>query len=198
MSSDPRLTAQILSLIDGCKILDVGCGKAKMGYSIKVDWWYTSAGRTGLSLEYLVGADIFRPYIKFCKEHKIYDDLILCDATRLPFRRKVFDVVLADEVIEHLEKERGYALIRQIERASSKSVIITTPRISIQQDAVDENVFQKHISKWSAKELKSLGYSIIGQWIPFKSEISDLSWRYPGFPQLPFCTVAKKKLTQDR
>lgn len=194
MSSDPRLVPQVLSLIDGCKILDVGCGKGKMGYSIKVDWWYSSAAGIGLSLKYLVGADIFRPYIKFCKEHRIYDDLILCDATHLPFRKKVFDVILACEVIEHLEKERGYALIREIERASSKSVIITTPRVFTQQDAVDGNVFQKHTSKWSAKEFKSLGYSIIGQWIPFKRGISYLSWRYPGFPQLVSCLVAKKRL----
>ena len=41
------------------------------------------------------------------KRHRVYNDIILADARHLPFRRKSFDVILAAELVEHLEKKEG-------------------------------------------------------------------------------------------
>ena len=79
MSSDPKLIPYVLPLIDGCRILDVACGKGKWGYLIKVDFWYTAAGRfpKRKRLDFLIGIDIFPPYLKYLKKREIYDDLVL-------------------------------------------------------------------------------------------------------------------------
>jgi ubiquinone/menaquinone biosynthesis C-methylase UbiE len=207
MSSDPKLIPYVLPLIDGCKILDVACGKGKWGYLIKVDFWYTAAGRPlkKQQLKFLVGVDVFLPYLKFVKKHNVYDDVVLCDALHLPFRARTFEVALATEVLEHLKKEQGKALLKEIERVSRKSTIITTPHnptnIFCHQDVKDENIFQKHVSKWNAKELKALGYAVIGRSFPFEGLLDIASFLFPRltaiFPQVPFCLIAKKRLDTE-
>jgi len=203
MSSDPKLIPYVLPLIDGCRILDVACGKGKWGYLINVDFRYTAAGRPlkKQQLEFLVGVDIFLPYLRFVKKYGLYDDVVLCDALHLPFRAQAFDVTLAAEMLEHLQKRHGFTLLKEIERVSKKSAIITTPRHPtgiLSQGTKDKNIFQRHISKWSARELEALGYVVIGRSFPFENLLDIASSLFPRltgiFPQTPFCFIAKKRL----
>lgn len=207
MSSDPKLIPYVLPLIDGCKILDVACGKGKWGYLLNVDFWYTDSGRPlkKQQLEYLVGVDIYIPYLKFVKKTGSYDDVVLCSGLHLPFRSQSFEVTLATEILEHLEKKEGYRMLKEIERVSSKSTIITTPRQPLgflSQDEKDKNVFQKHVSKWSARELSELDYSVLGRIFLFEKLLDIVSYLFPRitgfFPQTPFCFIAKKRLNNKR
>ncbi|MFA5365583.1 MAG: class I SAM-dependent methyltransferase [Candidatus Bathyarchaeia archaeon] len=192
MSSDPRLTAQVLPLVNGTTILDVGCGRGRMGYNIRSDWWFTGAGRKRKQLKSLVGVDVFKPYLLQCKRNGNYDDIIMCDATHLPFKKGAFQNVIAEEIIEHMETSQGNQLLKEMEYASSHLTIVTSPRTFIEQDAVDENEHQKHVSLWSEKQFKKQGYTILGRMVPFKNLLSDISWHHSGFPQVSFCIVAKK------
>ena len=95
------------------------------------------------------------------------------------FREKSFDCVLASDVIEHLTKEDGQKLIKVMENLATKKVIIFTPNGFLYQPAHDGNEYQKHLSGWSVKEMKNLGYRVIGinGWKPLRKEFAEIRFK---------------------
>jgi ubiquinone/menaquinone biosynthesis C-methylase UbiE len=134
-------------------VIDVGCGKGI--------WGYLLCSLRG-NVTYLCGIDITPQYMRFVKEKDVYDDLVLCDCAYLPFRDRSFDLVLLPEVLEHLEKKKGYAVLKQLERIARQLIIITVPQGFLKQESVCEISAEKHRSAWYANEFKKLGYKVIG------------------------------------
>lgn len=62
-----------------------------------------------LSKTYLVGIDIYKPYLDVAK--KFYHDVVLGYVRFLPFRMKNIDVIIETELIEHLPKSDAHNLI---------------------------------------------------------------------------------------
>lgn len=160
MSSDPMIIPVVLPLIDASEILDVGCGKGKWGYIFRVDCQSFSPVKSSPSL--IVGVDIFLPYIKYVKHHLVYDHVVLCVATYLPFKEKSFPIVFAGEVLEHMSKSDGEKMLIELERVSSRRVIVTTPLLSFEQTEICKNPYQKHVTRWSVGEFKKRGYKVRG------------------------------------
>jgi ubiquinone/menaquinone biosynthesis C-methylase UbiE len=161
LSSDPKLIPYVLPILEGTTLLDIGCGHGKWGYLLKVDFWYTKSGRRKATLQYTIGADLHIQYLKFVKNHRIYDDVVLSDAKYLPFGSEVFETILFLEVIEHMVKKEGILSLREAERVAKSLVVVSTPAFYWKQDARDKNVFQRHLSKWTIKDFKRLGYTVI-------------------------------------
>jgi SAM-dependent methyltransferase len=111
---------------------------------------------------YAVGVDIFRPYLQECQRQGVYDDYVQVDARSLPFQSDSFDAVLCMEVLEHLEREEGLALIAALEQIARRQVIISTPVGAHHQHDYDGNPYQEHKYIWQPGELKRLGYRVIG------------------------------------
>ena len=99
-------------------ILDVGCGRGLVGALCRL---YRSPGK-------LVGVDAHQPYLRFCKEHRLYDAVVRFDFSKpsLPFRNNQFELATCIEVIEHLAKESGALLLREMERVA-RNIVLTTP-----------------------------------------------------------------------
>lgn len=85
-------------------LLDIGCGKGRPAKFI-------SQHRN----LFTVGTDIYLPYLKHCKNLRTHNGFVRCDIRKLPFVTKSFDAVLCKEVLEHLTKEKGEKLLREIE-----------------------------------------------------------------------------------
>jgi len=134
------------------KILDIGCGKGIYGFLLKADKGADS----------LVGIDISLQNLLFCKEHKIYNLLIRGDIRRLPFKDKTFDIVLASEVIEHMKKEEGTLLLKELERICKEKIILTTPNGYWPQSNIGNNPHEIHISGWSCSDFKKEGFKAYG------------------------------------
>jgi hypothetical protein len=131
-------------------ILDLGCGQS-----------------SSLSLirdSYKVGLDYFKPYIFKSKMASIHDAYVLADVRYLPFRSKSFQCTVAIEVLEHLDKQEGPMMIRQMEQVTQRKVILTTPNgffeVYVGPDAL--NPAEKHVSGWSVSDLKKLGFKVHG------------------------------------
>jgi len=157
MSGDPRLVPIVLGCIgnlDGKTFLDVACGLGRWGYEIKL-------GFSGHP-KYTVGLDVWLPNLKFSKNHSIYDDVILADARFLPVKDNSFNTVCACEVLLHIQKERGYSVLKELERVSNQNVIISTPNQDMNFPEDLGNPFERNLSRWSTKELKKLGYKVKG------------------------------------
>jgi ubiquinone/menaquinone biosynthesis C-methylase UbiE len=203
VSSDPKLIPYILPLIEGAVVLDIGCGRGKWGYLLKVDFWHTKAGRRRKNkLNYVVGTDLHPKYLKFVKYHRVYDALILCDARHLPFKSHVFDTVLFLEVIEHMAKNEGVKSLEEAERVASRLVLVSTPSFFMRQEARDGNVFQKHLSKWSVGDFIRLGYSIRFGSFPLERIYNYLQYFFIKLtyflPQYPVSLIAIKRILTDK
>lgn len=132
-------------------ILDLGCGQGKPMAMIKLR----------RKIELAVGVDLYRPYIKIAKEQKIHDRYIVKDIRKVNHPPKSFDVVLANQVIEHLSKKDALSLIKKMEKIAKKQVIISTPIGEIDHPDARENKYQEHKSHFLPEELEKMGYKTL-------------------------------------
>jgi 2-polyprenyl-3-methyl-5-hydroxy-6-metoxy-1,4-benzoquinol methylase len=144
----------LMPLIRGKAVLDVACGRGKWGYLTRVD--------RGGDDAYIVGCDAFKPNLLYVKKHAIYDDCVLCDVRQMPYRSKIFEIAIACEILEHLEKTDGSKFLSEAQRICGEKLIVTTPNFFMQQDVINGNVFQIHKASWSCSDLEDLGFNVSG------------------------------------
>lgn len=136
----------------GCQsLLDVGCG-----VDSPVQYLSRDMRR--------VGVDVFAPAIEESKRrgiHSEYHEMNIGDIGT-KFAPESFDCVLASDVIEHVTKEDGLTLMKNMELLAKHKVIIFTPRGFVPQDEHEGNPWQKHLSGWEVKEMQDYGYQVIG------------------------------------
>jgi len=145
-----RIMKLLPSVLDGL-VLDVACGYGYFGYQIRME----KKGHPTI-----IGVDIWKPYIKKIKKVRVYESLVIADVRFLPFRRKVFDSILACEILEHLPKEDGWKLLRELEEISKGIIIVSTPLGFLEQDTIHSNPHQKHVSAWRIEDLIKMGYNV--------------------------------------
>ncbi len=80
-----------------------------------------------------------------------------------------FEVVLALDVIEHLQKSEGPVLLSQMERIASKRVVLFTPLGEMWVNA-DKQEFHHHKCGWLPEEFAARGYQV---------------WAWPEFHHWP-------------
>lgn len=90
-------------------ILDVGCGDGAL----------TNQLPEGLSI---VGLDISETALSYVRK-----PVVLGSMLKLPFGNKAFDLVMANDVIEHLPISLRQEALGELERTASKYIIVTVP-----------------------------------------------------------------------
>ena len=134
-----------------CKsILDVACGQGNPMRMIK----------KRMKVDYAVGVDIFKPYLDYCKKEKIFNKLITQDVRKIKFLEDSFDIVLLNEIVEHLTKKEAWELIKKAEKVAKYQVVIATPIGKSYHPAVDGNKYQLHKSAFYPKEFVKRGYKV--------------------------------------
>lgn len=132
-------------------ILDIGCGQ---GFPMKMI-------KNRMRVKYCVGVDLFKPYIDIGKKFKIHNKYVFLDVRKINFPKKSFDVVLALQILEHLNKKDAWRLLDKLEKIAKKQIIISTPIGEMYHPAVDDNILQLHKSAFYPEEFKKRGYKII-------------------------------------
>lgn len=133
-------------------ILDVACG-----LSFKSKY---------IPAQIRVGVDIYDEYFKHIETDVPYA-VVKYDVRKLKdiFVPKSFDLVIALDIIEHLEKEESLELIKQCEEIAKLGVIIETPKGYIPQNLDIQghggNEWQTHRSGWEPEDLENLGYKVV-------------------------------------
>lgn len=133
-------------------ILDCGSGKGMNGYLIRVT--------RDLKGAKLIGLDINKYYMDFCRKHKIYDKLVKHYLPTLPFVDKSIDFLICTEVIEHLDKDKGKKLLSEIDRVCRGRALVTTPNIFFDTEPGEEE--DAHHSLWTPEDFKKRGYKVCG------------------------------------
>jgi hypothetical protein len=149
-------------------LLDVACGSDS-----PVKYFSSKIKR-------VVGIDIFEPSIEKSRAagiHTEYRKMNVLDLEK-EFGPKAFDVVVASDLIEHLEKPDGFKLIEQMEKVAKKKVVIYTPNGFLEQREYDGNKYQVHLSGWEVEEMQKLGYKVYGingaKWL--RGEFAVIKW----------------------
>ena len=111
-----------------------------------------------------VGLDAYEPNISKSRNKRIHSDYVLGSFERLEeyFDENSYDCVLANDVIEHLEKEDALIFLEKLLKIASKKVIIFTPNGFLPQEPYDGNKWMEHKSGWDIDEMKVLGFKVFG------------------------------------
>jgi len=130
-------------------------------------------------IAFSVGVEMFAPYLEESRKKAIHDQYIRADIRQVEFKPDSFDVVMASEVLEHLAKDEGYELIQKMELWARKKIILTTPNGYLWQDGYGDNPHQRHLSGWSADELRKMGYKVYGMngWKKLRGYQGNIKYR---------------------
>ncbi len=71
-----------------------------------------------------------------------------------------YDLVLAIDILEHLEKGEGYRFLAEIKRIARHFALVSTPKEFMPQE-IPANPYENHRSLWLADDLIQAGYSRI-------------------------------------
>jgi len=122
------------------RVLDLGCG---CGYGS----YYTARNRANI----VVGIDKSTEAIEFSKRRYSANNLafLLADVSSLPFSSAAFDVILAFELIEHVQDYK--AMLTEVKRvlASSGVLVVSTPN---KETYKTKNEF--HIKEFTLSEFR--------------------------------------------
>lgn len=132
-------------------LLDLGCG-----VDSQIKFFNQNLFSIGVDIDQKV---MSKSQIK--KIHNQYFQMNVLEAAQ-KFGPKSFDCVWAIDLIEHLNKEDGYRLIKDMEMVAKKRIVIFTPNGFLAQDDYDGNPWQIHKSGWFAEEFLRLGYKVQG------------------------------------
>jgi SAM-dependent methyltransferase len=141
----------IRKALSGCEtVLDVGCG--------------TSVISRELGVSRCMGIEGFRPTFEEAQRLKTQDEIICGDIRNLTdyFKSGQYDACIALDVIEHLPKEDGLKLIRDMESVAKKKVVFFTPNGFLPQRQTADSDLQAHFSGWEAQEMRVHGYEVFG------------------------------------
>ena len=132
------------------KVLDLGCG-------------------TGALLDYLRycstelwGLDVSQEGLKFCalRGHK---NLVLADATRIPFRENYFDVITAIGLIEHLDDDQSFLHeVRRLLKPNGMLVLLTSsfPYLWSMHDTANEHR-RRYYLRMLNQQINQIGFQTI-------------------------------------
>ena len=131
------------------KVLDVGCGLKLITQFLKC--------------KKVIGIDVWRDYLEpedICADIRDINNIISPTS---------FEVAIALDLIEHLNKQEGLNLIKDLSDIITKRLIIFTPKQwSNNEDSFKNiknwsfgNPYQAHKSLWTEDEFKKLGFNVI-------------------------------------
>ena len=192
----------------GIKVLDIGAGSG---------WYWHEIAETIPQIEIdltLLDAAEIAENLSNIPNLKVSRIQGYAPSDMLRIKDDSFDLVVAFDLIEHLSKEEGYLLLYEIDRISSFSSVIYTPNGFIWQPPSRNNIFNAHISGWTPREMKDLGwkeitghnglkqlresYGIQKKWIhswpvlELDALLSIVSWKLPRF-SFAFSAVKRSK-----
>jgi hypothetical protein len=135
-------------------VLDVVCGLSLKSQYVPAD--------------VRVGVDVYRPYLQAVEADcpHVLVNAHVAELARL-FLPKSFDLVMALDIVEHMEKDAALAMLRDCEQIARVAVIVETPSGYVPQD-IDiwdrgGDHWQTHRSGWTAKDFESLGYAVLSR-----------------------------------
>ena len=149
-SSNKKPVIDLLKQFNCKNIFELGVGYGQFGKLIKNE----------IKESKIFGIEIFTKYFskipKQCYEHLYNEDMRFFDYKKICEEIK-FDVVLAIDVIEHVERFEGELLINKL-IDMFPMIIISVPIVDNEQGAFQGNEYEIHRTQWKTNELQKMGF----------------------------------------
>jgi len=160
-SSSPKLITPIVEKILTIKpktVLDVGFGYGKWGYLCR-EYLETWEGRIS-KIEWkvkIVGLDAYHPFSELEWTKVFYDEIVIGDAWRTIKTLGCYDLVIATDILEHLDKKCSLELFDECLKRSRKCFIMSVPLGEgwLNNYVPYENEYDKHRCVWRLEEIES-------------------------------------------
>jgi SAM-dependent methyltransferase len=153
--SPERIVARKLRALTFATVLDVGCGDGSFLKIVK-----QLIGDRGKKITY-IGVDIYQPHLDLSLKAGCYDYLVRADANSLPFKQKKIDIVIANQMVEHVDKND---ILAKFERIAGALLIVATPN-GYSPFCPNEDtaiICQRHRCGYVFEDFSRRGYSIYG------------------------------------
>lgn len=110
----------------------------------------------------LNGVEIYLPYIIHPRTPcKLYKRIIIADVLEMYNKLWNVDLVIAFDVIEHLDRKEGTKLIKYFRSICNKSLLVSVPIIDYPQGECYGNIHETHLTQWKVKEMEDIGGKLI-------------------------------------
>lgn len=157
------IISSVLSRTDKVKniesILDVGIGFGKYGVLLRerYDVRFKRCRRENWKVR-IDGVEIYKDYITPMHEY-VYSKIYIDHIHSLLDKLRRYDVILALEVLEHMEKWKGTEVIKGLFNKCNKLLLISFPTYFRGNEGKDwPNAYERHRCLWTQQELdKAIG-----------------------------------------
>lgn len=179
----------IVGRFEPASFLDVGCGFGRWGFLVREQLDVLHERYTRESWRIRIDAvEVFEPYIS--PHHRyLYDNVYIGRIEQLLPTLDTYDVILAGEILEHIEKQASLATLIRLRDKARKALIVSVPLgEDWPQGEVLDNPAEAHVSTWTIAELKRLGAHTIRTYRhDWSRQYAIAVWPKPDFvpPSLP-------------
>lgn len=158
-------------------VLDVGCGFGRWGFLAR-EYCDIIAERYERSswLTRIDAVEVFPAYI--CDHHRyIYNNIYISRIEDCLARLPQYDVIIAGEILEHIEKERSLETLKALRQKATRALICSVPLgEDWPQGETLGNPHEAHVSQWTADELRALGAGFLKTYECGESEYAVAVW----------------------
>ena len=143
---------ELISEVSPCSMLDIGVGNGRIGFLARdlLDVMHQPEQWT----RRIDGIEIFPDYIQD-HQRSIYDSIHLGNAREVIETLGCYDLVYIGDVLEHFEKEEGWAMLDQCALHASRFIGVAIPLgDGWEQEAVFGNIHEEHKAVWEREEFE--------------------------------------------
>ena len=141
-------------------ILDVGVGFGKYGFLCReyLETWKDRVFPNQWCVK-IDGIDIFKSYLELEHNKVIYNNLYHGDAVGVLQTLDKYDMIIAMDVIEHMEKNKGIKLVKDILSKSNICIINIPTGDWLHNKIVANNPAEEHQAIWVNEDLEKIAQS---------------------------------------
>ncbi len=159
-------------------ILDVGTGMGQYGFLSRNNLEHINlfeingnVGKQRLKEQWRVkidGIEGFAGYITPVHNY-CYNQIMIGNALDIlpTLNSQSYDLIIAIDILEHFEMQKGHLFLEEIKRISSRACLISTPKEFIHQE-IEANPYEDHLSCWTQQDLN---FQQFNDFLP-----NELSW----------------------
>lgn len=150
---------EIVTKTRSTSFLDIGVGNGKWGFLFReyTDVWNERCKKSDW-MSQIHGIEIYEPYIQD-HQRAVYDRIYHGDASVVIDSLQTYDIIMAGDVIEHLDKPVGERLVRKLMQRSRRAFIAAIPLgKEWLGSSPNENEFETHRAAWTLSDAKALGF----------------------------------------
>lgn len=137
-------------------VLDVGAGGGTYGKLLSLMF----------DPPYLIGLEVWEPYVDKYGLRDVYDLVIVDDARKfLPMSAPRTDVVIFGDVLEHMIEKDAVALWDMARGLARQAVYLTIPIVNYPQGEVHGNPYEEHVvPDWTHERVMDTFHGITWHW----------------------------------